>query len=74
MTGTVFEIDTLAKQKFLCRIGAFEYELGTGGLGNPVLYGRQFDLENTTQVILNDIYFQTAGGSFGINGSDEMSI
>lgn len=29
---------------------------------------------NTTQVILNDIYFQTAGGSFAINSSDEMSI
>jgi TonB-linked SusC/RagA family outer membrane protein len=31
-------------------------------------------VKNTTQVILNDVYFQTAGGSFGINGSDEVSI
>lgn len=29
---------------------------------------------NTTQVIMNDLYFQTAGGSFGINASDENSI
>ena len=29
---------------------------------------------NTTQVLLNDIYFQTAGGSYAINSSDEMSI
>jgi TonB-linked SusC/RagA family outer membrane protein len=31
-------------------------------------------VQNTTQVILNDIYFQTAGGSYAINSSDEMSI
>lgn len=31
-------------------------------------------IPNTTQVIMNDIYFQTAGGSFAINSSDEMSI
>lgn len=29
---------------------------------------------NTTSVLLNDIYFQTAGGSFAINSADEMSI
>lgn len=32
------------------------------------------EIPNTTQVILNDVYFQTAGGSFGINGADEVSI
>lgn len=31
-------------------------------------------IPNTTQVILNDIYFQTAGGSFAINAADENSI
>ena len=31
-------------------------------------------IPNTTQVILNDIYFQTAGGSFGINSADENSV
>lgn len=32
------------------------------------------EIRNTTQVILNDVYFQTAGGSFGINSADEASI
>jgi len=32
------------------------------------------EIPNTTQVILNDVYFQTAGGSFGINSADEASI
>lgn len=31
-------------------------------------------VQNTTQVLLNDLYFQTAGGSFAINAADEMSI
>jgi hypothetical protein len=39
----------------------------------PVLVDGQ-KVPNTTQVILNDIYFQTSGGSFAINSSDEMSI
>lgn len=32
------------------------------------------EIKNTTQVILNDVYFQTAGGSYGINSADEASI
>ncbi|MGC3948739.1 MAG: SusC/RagA family TonB-linked outer membrane protein [Chryseolinea sp.] len=31
-------------------------------------------IPNTTQVILNDVYFQTAGGSFAINSADENSV
>ena len=31
-------------------------------------------VQNTTSVLLNDIYFQTAGGSYAINSADEMSI
>ncbi len=39
----------------------------------PILVDGQ-KVPNTTQVIMNDLYFQTAGGSFAINASDEMSI
>lgn len=39
----------------------------------PILRDGQ-KIPNTTQVILNDIYFQTAGGSFAINSADENSI
>ncbi|HEX8040427.1 MAG TPA: SusC/RagA family TonB-linked outer membrane protein [Chryseosolibacter sp.] len=39
----------------------------------PILVDGQ-KVQNTTQVIMNDLYFQTAGGSFAINSSDEMSI
>jgi len=39
----------------------------------PILVDGQ-KVPNTTQVIMNDIYFQTAGGSFGINSADENSI
>jgi len=31
-------------------------------------------IPNTTQVLLNDVYFQTAGGSFAINSADENSL
>ena len=40
----------------------------------PILDENGQKIVNTTQVILNDVYFQTAGGSFAINASDEMSI
>lgn len=40
----------------------------------PILDEDGQKISNTTQVILNDVYFQTTGGSFAINASDEMSI
>ncbi|HYG18343.1 MAG TPA: SusC/RagA family TonB-linked outer membrane protein [Ohtaekwangia sp.] len=39
----------------------------------PILVDGQ-KVPNTTQVLLNDVFFQTAGGSYGINAADEMSI
>ena len=40
----------------------------------PLLDENGQKIPNTTQVIANDLYFQTAGGSFAINSTDEMSI
>ena len=40
----------------------------------PILDENGQKIQNTTAVILNDVYFQTAGGSFAINSADEMSI
>jgi TonB-linked SusC/RagA family outer membrane protein len=40
----------------------------------PILDEDGQKIPNTTSVILNDVYFQTAGGSFAINSADEMSI
>lgn len=39
----------------------------------PILVDGQ-KVVNTTQVIMNDIYFQTAGGSLAINSADENSV
>ena len=47
---------------------------GDTNTNTPILDENGQKIPNTTQVILNDIYFQTAGGSFAINSSDEMSI
>jgi len=47
---------------------------GDTNTNQPLLGEDGQKMPNTTQVILNDIYFQTAGGSFAINASDEMSI
>jgi hypothetical protein len=46
---------------------------GDTDTNEPLLVDGQ-KVVNTTQVLLNDIYFQTAGGSYAINSSDEMSI
>jgi TonB-linked SusC/RagA family outer membrane protein len=46
---------------------------GNTNTNQPILVDGH-KVQNTTQVILNDVYFQTAGGSFGINGSDQVSI
>lgn len=40
----------------------------------PILDNDGQPIVNTTQVMKNDLYFQTSGGSFAINGSDEVSI
>lgn len=40
----------------------------------PMLDDDGQTIPNTTTVLLNDVYFQTAGGSFSINSADEMSI
>lgn len=40
----------------------------------PLLDENGQKIPNTTSVLLNDVYFQTAGGSFAINSADEMSI
>jgi hypothetical protein len=39
----------------------------------PILKDGQ-KVQNTTQVLLNDIYFQTSGGSFAVNSADENSV
>jgi TonB-linked SusC/RagA family outer membrane protein len=46
---------------------------GDTDTNQPILVDGQ-KVQNTTQVLLNDIYFQTAGGSFAINSADEMSM
>jgi hypothetical protein len=46
---------------------------GDTNTNEPILVDGE-KVVNTTQVILNDIYFQTAGGSFAINSADENSI
>jgi TonB-linked SusC/RagA family outer membrane protein len=46
---------------------------GDTNTGLPILVDGH-KVPNTTQVIMNDVYFQTSGGSFGINSSDERSI
>lgn len=46
---------------------------GDTNTGEPILVDGE-KVVNTTQVLLNDIYFQTTGGSFAINSADEMSI
>lgn len=40
----------------------------------PILDDGGAKIPNTTAVLLNDVYFQTSGGSFAVNSSDEMSI
>lgn len=46
---------------------------GDTNTGEPILVDGN-KVPNTTQVLLNDIYFQTAGGSFAINSSDENNV
>jgi TonB-linked SusC/RagA family outer membrane protein len=46
---------------------------GDTNTNEPILVDGE-KVVNTTQVIMNDIYFQTAGGSFAINSADENSI
>jgi TonB-linked SusC/RagA family outer membrane protein len=47
---------------------------GDTNTNKPLLDEDGKEIVNTTQVILNDVYFQTAGGSLGINSADEASI
>lgn len=47
---------------------------GDPDTGLPLLDESGNKIPNTTSVLLNDIYFQTTSGSFGINGADEVSI
>lgn len=47
---------------------------GDTNTNQPILDEDGQKIPNTTQVLLNDIYFQTAGGSFAINSADEMSV
>lgn len=46
---------------------------GDTNTNQPILVDNK-TVPNTTQIIANDLYFQTAGGGFGINASDKQSI
>ncbi len=47
---------------------------GDADTGLPILDENGQKIANTTSVLLNDVYFQTADGSFAINSADEMSV
>jgi hypothetical protein len=40
----------------------------------PILGADGQTIPNTTQVMVNDLYFQSSGGSFATNGPDEFSV
>ncbi len=47
---------------------------GDADSGLPILDENGQKIVNTTSVLLNDVYFQNASGSFAINSADEMSV
>lgn len=49
--GTVFQIDTLAEQVFLGRVGTLKDEFRACRFGNAVLHGLKLDVEDLPQVM-----------------------
>src|ERR1035437_4689964 len=51
MACTVFKIDPLVEQEFLCLVGAFKDELGPSRFSDAVLHGSQLDIEYQSQMM-----------------------
>src|SRR4051812_37988321 len=51
MTSAVLQIDSFTKKQILCFRRTLEYELGTCGGHNPVLYGLELKFQNLPQMV-----------------------